>query len=205
MPVNKINGMNAIDKFFTKGTLILSSRYTQRRREAGRRQAIKRFNRQSRQNRIAKPGPHNFVVVLDHLKPRFNIGKIFRSAEAFGAQAVHLIGIDFFDPAPAMGSYKWVPAIFFDSFDLCYADLCRHHYDIFILDPGSNNLLPRTTLPAKCAFVFGHEEFGFSFQPSDYDRLHKLSVPQLGNVQSLNVSVAASLVMYEYIRQHVEI
>jgi tRNA G18 (ribose-2'-O)-methylase SpoU len=74
---------------------------------------------------MASPGRHNFVLVLDHLKPRFNIGKIFRSAKAFGAEAVHLIGIDFFDPAPSMGSYKWVPAKFYKSFDQSYEDLCH--------------------------------------------------------------------------------
>ena len=153
---------------------------------------------------MASPGQHNFVLVLDHLKPRFNIGKIFRSAEAFGAEAVHLIGIDFFDPAPAMGSYKWVPAKFYESFDQSYEDLCDRQYDIFILEPDSPNLLTSTRLPNKCAFVFGHEEFGFSFEPAEYQKLSKISVPQLGKVQSLNVSVAASLVMYEYIRQHLE-
>ena len=66
----------------------MGSRYTQRRREAGRRQARKRFERQRRLNRLASPGIHRLVGVLDHLKPRFNIGKIFRSAEAFGAEAV---------------------------------------------------------------------------------------------------------------------
>jgi len=153
---------------------------------------------------MASPGQYNFVLVLDHLKPRFNIGKIFRSAEAFGAEAVHLIGIDFFDPAPAMGSYKWVPAKFYETFDESYEDLCHRQYCIFMLEPGSPNLLTNTTLPDRCAFVFGHEEFGFSFEPAEYQRLSKISVPQLGKVQSLNVSVAASLVMYEYIRQHMD-
>ncbi len=153
---------------------------------------------------MATPGRHSLVVVLDHLKPRFNIGKIFRSAEAFGAEAVHLIGTEFFDPAPAMGSFKYVPARFFDSFDQSYQVLRKAQFDVFLFDPGAPNKLPHTTLPLRCAFVFGHEEFGFSFQPDDYPQLAKLSVPQLGKVQSLNVSVAASLAMYEYVRQQME-
>jgi tRNA G18 (ribose-2'-O)-methylase SpoU len=50
-------------------------------------------------------------------------------------------------------------------------------------------------------FVFGHEEYGFSFDPQAYANLSKISIPQYGKVQSLNVSVAASLTMYEYVRQ----
>lgn len=188
-----------------KGAFTLATRYTQRRRELGRRQAQKRFERQRRLNRMAAPGPHPLIAVLDHLKPRFNIGKIFRSAEAFGADSVHLIGTDFFDPAPAMGSFKWVPARFFETFDQSYQVLLKRQFDIFILDPGAPDRLPHTKLPARCAFVFGHEEYGFSFEPNDYPQLRRLSVPQLGKVQSLNVSVAASLAMYEYVRQRMEL
>lgn len=182
----------------------MGTRYTQRRRELGRRQAQKRFERQRRLNRMACPGPYPLVVVLDHLKPRFNIGKIFRSAEAFGADSVHLIGTEFFDPAPAMGSFKWVPARFFETFDQSYHILLKRQFNIFILDPGTPDRLPHAKLPDRSAFVFGHEEYGFSFEPDDYPQLRKLSVPQLGKVQSLNVSVAASLAMYEYVRQRME-
>ena len=49
--------------------------------------------------------------------------------------------------------------------------------------------------------MLGHEEFGFSFNRQDYPDLRSLAIPQTGSVQSLNVSVAASVVMYEYARQ----
>jgi tRNA G18 (ribose-2'-O)-methylase SpoU len=196
--------MKALDQLATKELSILGTRHTRRRRELGRRQAQKRFERQRRLNRMASPGPHPLVAVLDHLKPRFNIGKIFRSAEAFGAESVHLIGTDFFDPAPAMGSFKWVPARFFKTFDQSYQVLRKRQFDIFILDPGAPHGLPHMELPDRCAFVFGHEEYGFSFEPDDYPQLRRLSVPQLGKIQSLNVSVAASLAMYEYVRQRME-
>ena len=57
-------------------------------------------------------------------------------------------------------------------------------------------------LPEKSAFIFGHEEFGISFNKHDYKDIGALQIPQCGRSQSLNVSVAASIVMYEYIRQH---
>ncbi len=182
----------------------MGMREFRRRINLERRLALKRFERQRRHNLMATPGLHPFIVVLDHLKPRFNIGKIFRSADAFGASEVHLIGIDFFDPAPGMGSFKWVPATFFDNFDACYAHLQERQYNLFMLDPSAKNSLINTALPARSAFVFGHEEYGFSFAPENYPLLSPVAVPQFGKVQSLNVSVAASLVMYEYIRQHAE-
>ena len=52
-----------------------------------RKHALHRFERHRRANLLAEPGRHRFIVVLDHLKPNFNIGKIIRSADAFGARA----------------------------------------------------------------------------------------------------------------------
>jgi tRNA G18 (ribose-2'-O)-methylase SpoU len=46
------------------------------------------FEKQWRRNVRARTGCHEFIIVCDGLKSDFNIGKIFRSAEAFGAQAV---------------------------------------------------------------------------------------------------------------------
>jgi tRNA G18 (ribose-2'-O)-methylase SpoU len=172
-----------------------------RRLEMGRNLAIKRFRNQLRRNALASPGQNDFIIVLDHLKPRYNIGKIFRSADAFGAREVNLIGINFFDPAPAMGSFKWVPAKFFDDFDTCFKLLEALEYHTFVCDPSADVSLAQVVLPKRSAFVFGHEEYGFSFDPLEYAGISSLAIPQYGKVQSLNVSVAASLTMYEYIRQ----
>lgn len=50
--------------------------------------------------------------------------------------------------------------------------------------------------------IFGNEEFGLSFRGDDFHAIKSLKIPQYGRVQSLNVSIAASIVMYEYIKQH---
>ena len=134
------------------------------------------------------------MIVLDHLKPAFNIGKIFRSADAFGAREVHLVGIDFFDPAPAMGSFKWVPARF-------HSDIGSWLYFVHIRADGEI-CLTAVKMPKRSAFILGHEEFGLSFDRQDFDGIKSLSVPQFGKVESLNVSNAASIIMYEYVRQH---
>ncbi len=47
----------------------------------------------------------------------------------------------------------------------------------------------------------GHEEHGISFDRTLYE-IQCLSIPQFGQTESLNVSIAASIVMYEYSRQH---
>jgi tRNA G18 (ribose-2'-O)-methylase SpoU len=136
------------------------------------------------------------------MKPSFNIGKIFRSADAFGARELDLIGIDFFDPSPAVGSFKWVPAKFFPNFETCHNRLVEQDYSLFALIPYDGKWLSEARLPRRSAFIFGHEEFGISFDPGAYPHIVPLRIPQYGKVESLNVSVAASIVMYEYVRQN---
>jgi tRNA G18 (ribose-2'-O)-methylase SpoU len=167
-----------------------------------RQSAIRRFRKQKRLNLMASPGRHDFIVVLDHLKPAFNIGKIFRSADAFGAAEVHLVATNFFDPAPAKGSFKWVPAKFHADFKNCYEDLIARDYTLFMMEAADGKALAYTKLPAKSAFIFGNEEFGHSFNKDDYTAIKSLKIPQFGRVESLNVSIAASIVMYEYVKQH---
>ncbi len=180
---------------------MLRQRKSKRERRESRDQALARYNKQRQRNQLAKPGVHQFIIVLDHMKAGFNVAKIFRSAEAFGANEIHLIDIGPFDPSPAKGSFKKVPARFFSNFDESYQELLERGYHVFSLDAGCKYPLTSTELPANCAFVLGHEEWGHSFEPSDYPDIGCVSIPQFGQVESLNVAVAASVVMYEYVRQ----
>ena len=166
------------------------------------RNMLLRYQKERQKNVLAKPGEHQFVLILDHLKPGFNVPKIFRSAEAFGAKAVHLVDIGPFDPAPAKGSFRKVPAVFHDGFEGCYQQLAEQGYQLFRLAPNADESLCKCKLPEKSAFILGHEEFGCSFDPTSYPDIKSLSIPQYGSVQSLNVSVASSVVMFEYVRQH---
>jgi tRNA G18 (ribose-2'-O)-methylase SpoU len=161
-----------------------------------------RFRKHRQRNLLATPGQHQFIIVLDHLKASYNVPKIFRSAEALGAREVHLVGIDFFDPAPAMGAFRHVPARFHPDFNACYADLVGRDYTLIALTLKNAVPLPEALIPKHTAFVFGHEEFGISFDPARYDRVQTVSIPQFGAVQSMNVSNAASIVMYDYVRRH---
>ncbi|MDH3348279.1 MAG: TrmH family RNA methyltransferase [Desulfobulbaceae bacterium] len=162
-----------------------------------------RFIKAKRRNMVyASPGVHDCVLILDGLKPTFNIGKIFRAADAFGVREIHLVGIEFFDPYPSKGSVRWVPFVQHDDFDSCYQILAEKGYSFYAMEPGENSRLVGKNLAVNSAFILGHEEFGFSFNRADYSQIDSVSIPQWGNVQSLNVSVAASIVLYEYIRQH---
>jgi tRNA G18 (ribose-2'-O)-methylase SpoU len=146
----------------------------------------RRFLQEKYLNAIrSQPGPLGLRLVLDHLKPDFNVGKIFRSADAFGVREVLLVAVPWFDPGPAVGSFKHVKARFFDS----------------NLEPEAGTLLPGAELPQDCALVLGNEGVGQSFSRAAFPDVGALRIPQFGRAQSLNVSVAAALGMYEYCRR----
>lgn len=173
------------------------------KKKRARNWAEKQYEKHRRHNVIfAQPGEHDCIIILDNLKPSFNIGKIFRSADAFGIREIHLIGTDYFQTKSAKGSFKWVPAYFHDNFVDCYSILVERSYSFYTLEPTAEDTLQSMKLNKKSVFIFGHEEHGISFQRVDFPGVKPVRVPQYGRVESLNVSVAASIVMYEYIRQH---
>ena len=177
------------------------SRQESKKRRNRRKNALLRFQKEKWRNQAANPGVHDFILVLDHLKAGFNIPKIFRSAEAFGAREVHLINVPAFDPAPAKGAFRKVPAHFHENFQACHAQLREQGYSLFRLEPGCATRLHQANLPSKSAFILGNEGLGISFDPHNYPDIRCLGIPQFGSMESLNVSIAASIVMYEYVRQ----
>ena len=160
-----------------------------------------RYRKDRQRNVLAEPGPNEFIVVLDKLKASYNVPKILRSALAFGAAEVQLVDIGVFDPAPAKGALRKVPVRFRETFTECYSDLCHRGYECFVLEAEGELSLTDIDLPKRSAFVFGHEEFGMSFNRGDFPAIKTLKIPQYGVMESLNVSNAASIVMFEYVRQ----
>lgn len=161
----------------------------------------KSFERQRLLNKMmAKAGPFPFVMILDHLKVDFNIGKIIRSAEAFGAHAVDVVGTSFFDPLPAKGCLKRVPWSMRKTFHESYDTWAQQGYTFYAFDPESTHSIHEVDFPDKSAFILGNEGFGFTFKKELYPAVKFIKIPQMGLVESLNVAVAASVVMYEFAR-----
>jgi tRNA G18 (ribose-2'-O)-methylase SpoU len=171
------------------------------RKQKRDKEALEDFIKEKARNSLAQPGVHEFIVVLDHLKPDFNVGKIFRTADALGCREVHLVGIPFFHAVTSKGSFRHVPAKFFESFAESYANLKERGYELFVFEPRGGKPLYEVELPPKSAFIMGHEQFGVSFTHEEFAGLNKMTIPQYGKVESMNVSIAASLAMYEYVRQ----
>jgi tRNA G18 (ribose-2'-O)-methylase SpoU len=162
----------------------------------------KKFEQDMRKNSyLARHGEHKLVLILDHLKKSYNIGKIFRTAEVFSIHEIHVIGTKDFDPYPAKGSLKRVKCKFFADINDSLNELKKDGYAIFIFDTNTDNYMHTMQFPEKSAMLFGHEELGPQLQNVDVSSLHKIKIKQFGLTESLNVSIAASIAVYEYTRQ----
>ncbi len=169
----------------------------------GKKNPEKKFERELIHNRMhAKHGHNKLVLILDHLKRSYNIGKIFRTAEVFSLHEIHLIGTKDFDPYPAKGALKRVKCHFFKSLGESLEKLETEGYQTFIFDTNTDQYLESVEFPEKTALLFGNEEFGPMLEGINTENLKKVKIRQYGKIESLNVSIAASIGAYEYLRQH---
>jgi tRNA G18 (ribose-2'-O)-methylase SpoU len=160
------------------------------------------YDREKIQSKMAPEGSNEFVLILDQLKAGYNVPKIYRSAQAFGCRKILSIGVGPFDPSPARGSFKQTQTEFppAPGLDAC-EKLRQEGYEFWLLDPHADVSLFNVSFAQKSAFIFGHEEYGVSPELQALAGARRVRIPQWGKVESLNVSIAASLVMYEYLRQ----
>ena len=166
---------------------------------------IAKFNQEIIKSKVAPLGPNELIPVLDNLKGEYNIPRIVRSANIFGCREVFIIGTEFFNPYPAVGAVRHTRIRMFKNIDEVLAELNAMEYEVFAMLPpiyGGHSLFDLTLKP-KTAFIAGHERYGLSFDPKEYKEVKPLHVPQIGIVESLNVSVAISIALAEWGRQNV--
>ena len=148
------------------------------------------------------------VVVLDHVRSLYNVGSVFRSSDAFRIEGVVLCGITARPPHPeihktALGAEESVSWRYYERTEEAVEWLKEHGYTIFAVEQceGSTMLQDFQPQPGrKYAVVLGNEVKGVQQQVVDMcDGC--LEIPQFGTKHSLNVSVAAGIVLWHLSRK----
>ena len=148
------------------------------------------------------------IVVLDNVRSQHNIGAVFRTADAFCLQGVWLCGICCCPPnneihKTALGAENSVEWAFFDDALTAVQLLKQQEYTVFAVEQTENSIsLPQLQLdPTKqYAIVLGNEVKGVQQQVVDACQ-GCIEIPQFGTKHSLNVSIAAGLVMWDAFKQ----
>jgi tRNA G18 (ribose-2'-O)-methylase SpoU len=143
-----------------------------------------------------------FHVAIENFSHDFNIGSVVRTANAFLAREVHIVGRKRWNRRGAMVTDRYQHV--------------RHHEDAAALAAwaaerglpllGIDNLpgsvpLETTPLPQACILLFGQEGDGLSEGARDACA-QVLSIAQYGSTRSINAGAAAAIAMHAWIRQH---
>lgn len=152
------------------------------------------------------------IVVLDNIRSMHNVGSVFRTADAFLLQGIYLCG---YTPQPphrdihktALGATETVHWKYFTSTQEAVQELREAGYQLWAIEQVENSV-PLNSFnanqPAPLAVVFGNEVSGVDaavIKACD----GCIEIPQLGMKHSLNISVAAGIVLWELVRTKLNI
>ncbi len=151
---------------------------------------------------------HPIAIVLDNVRSQNNIGSVFRTADAFRIEKVVLTGICSTPPnkeihKTALGAEDSVAWEYFENCTDAVENLKKTGYIVISIEQveGSISLEKFVIEPdARYALVLGNEVKGVDqavVQASNY----AIEIPQEGTKHSLNVSITAGIVMWEFFRR----
>ncbi|MBD0292204.1 MAG: rRNA methyltransferase [Jiangellaceae bacterium] len=145
---------------------------------------------------------HPFHVAIENWQHDFNIGSIVRTANAFLAAAVHIVGRRRWNRRGAMVTDRYQHIHHHRTVE----ELGRwaHRVDLPVL--GVDNLpgaaaLETYDLPERCVLLFGQEGPGLSAEARRHADV-VLSIAQYGSTRSINAGAAAAIAMHAWIRRH---
>lgn len=149
---------------------------------------------------------HPITIVLDNIRSLYNVGSIFRTADAVRAQEIILCGYTPAPPRPeidktALGATESVPWRVQRSAVEAVAELRHRRIRVFAVELTDESRPYDSLTPADfpAAFVFGNEIVGIQPEVLAYCD-GALAIPMYGAKHSLNVAVAAGIVLYEALR-----
>lgn len=146
-----------------------------------------------------------YVLVLDNVRSLLNVGSIFRTADAFRVEKIHLCGITGTPPhrelaKTALGADETVPWQYAPDAAELVARLRREGYAVAVVEQtdGSQSLAHfQPEAGRRYAFVLGNEVSGVSDEVVALADV-ALEIPQFGTKHSLNVAVAAGIVCWHF-------
>jgi tRNA G18 (ribose-2'-O)-methylase SpoU len=145
---------------------------------------------------------HPFHVAIENWQHDMNIGSIVRTANAFLAEAVHIIGRRRWNRRGAMVTDRYQHVIHHEDVATFAAWAAERRLPIVAIDNVEGSVaLDRSDLPERCILIFGQEGPGLS--PEALAAASSVvEITQYGSTRSLNASAAAAVVMYDWARRY---
>lgn len=148
----------------------------------------------------------NLAVVMENVHDPHNISAVMRTCDAVGIQDIYILNTKIprhrkFGAKSSSSAAKWLTVHQYEDAQLCFRELRNHYRKILTTHLSSDAVsLYDIDFTESIALVFGNEHAGVS------DEIRALAdgnfiIPQMGIIQSLNISVACAVSIYEACRQ----
>lgn len=151
----------------------------------------------------------NLAVILENVHDLHNMGAVMRTADSVGAQEIYVL---FSDPnqtpkkvklgkRTSAGTRRWLDVFFYTDTKQCFEDVRKKYSKVYATHLSSDSVsLYDLDLSDSVALLFGNEAEGISKAALELCDGNFI-IPQVGMAQSLNISVAAAITLYEAYRQ----
>ena len=148
----------------------------------------------------------DLTVVLENVFDPHNVSAVMRTCDAVGIQDIYILN-DRIPPHKKWGykssstAAEWLTAHQFTDAEKCFEEVRKRYekiYTSYLSDTATN--LYEADLTTSTALVFGNETFGISDGIKTYIDGY-FTIPQVGIIKSLNISVACAVTLYEAFRQ----
>ncbi len=151
------------------------------------------------------------IAVLENIRSAYNVGSLFRTADAFLLQGIYLTGYTAQPPhkeikKTALGAEDSVDWNYFTSAALAISDLKEKGYVVYAIEQVKDSLMLQQIIfkeEEKIAVIFGNEVSGVE-QETLLQCDGCIEIPQLGMKHSLNIASAAAVVLWEIVRTRIK-
>jgi tRNA (guanosine-2'-O-)-methyltransferase len=151
----------------------------------------------------------NLTVVMENVQDPHNISAVMRTCDAVGIQDIYILNTKIprhakFGPKSSSSATKWLTVHYYDNAADCFAALRQQYHCILTTHLAADAVnVYDIDFTGSVALVFGNEHEGVS------EEIRALAdgnfiIPQMGIIQSLNISVACAVSIYEAMRQKIQ-
>ncbi|QAY72820.1 RNA methyltransferase [Agromyces protaetiae] len=145
---------------------------------------------------------HPFHVAIENWQHDMNIGSIVRTANAFAAETVHIIGRRRWNKRGAMVTDRYQHVMYHPDIADFVGWAKSQDLPVVAVDNLDGSVpVDGITLPERCVLLFGQEGPGLSAEALAAADLH-VEITQYGSTRSINAGAAAAIVMHEWVRTH---
>jgi tRNA G18 (ribose-2'-O)-methylase SpoU len=150
------------------------------------------------------------IAVLENIRSAYNVGSVFRTADAFLLQAIYITGYTCVPPhkeikKTALGAEETVDWKHYANATEAIHVLKKDGYKVYAIEQAENShqlQLVNFKPDDKIAFIFGNEVTGVE-QETILQCDGCIEIPQLGMKHSLNIATAAGVVLWEIVRNRI--